>query len=1237
MKKKTFIILLLITFCASFAVYANENTSGEPFLYSYGGGTKAFMMGYSGTGDVFDTSALYLNPAGLAYIEDFEFSLNYQMIHLINYSSIMGAFGIPLGKNQALGISANYTTFALQSGNLLPFDDQVPNKGTGDSQIITHIGYGVSISEKIRLGFAAKVFNQSMKFNGGSYSRTELSVDAGMQFDLTYFLSLGFQIRNAFSYAIENDPDTKENFPMIIKPGITFKALNERLVINFDLSIPTVSASLNYHFGLSFRIAKWFTIYAGLSSGLYAGGIDLRPFEELLFYFGVAYQEMNGDNKFTDGTKTSSGITLSFGVKFLIRPPSKKVNKQVKDFLKAQKAMRKGQYGRAMEILQDIQRDDVENKDLNQLTQEYLRIAQRRSTNKDWMSKKDKDRINRYMKKGIEDYHRRKFASSIRNFVKVIDIYPAHKNANAWLAKVRSEVNREATKFYKIGESFYINGKLVKAQRALKHCLSIDPEYTPASNLLKRIAGGATVAAIREGIAPPVIRRGVIISPTGNQGTPINAGGSNRIIVNAKNENEKLFQRGESYYYEAKYIESISILRKFVARSNDEELKLKANVIISKAEQKYKQNTNARIRKRRSEELYRVGMVALQNKRYRDAIDAFLKSWVSDRTNYKARSKLLETQRQLNAKLRALLNEGVALRDQKDFDEAIIKFDMVISIDKEHELAIKALALKRATQQERKGAAQRHLAIANDALRNRQYQAALTNYNIVLKIQPNNRTAQNGRRRALRMFTGRINGLLVKGRTQLRRRNFTGAIVFFDRVLLIDKNNRAANEGKKQAKDLMERASARRSVKENMQIAQARFDNRDFELALTTINRVLSVQPRNIRALELRNKCVVQIKREKQRRRIMKFFSEGARAFRKRKYDLAIKKWTQVLKEQSKSPDFDANVIREYIRRAGQLKKEAGNIALREGDKYYRLRRYKKAKESYQEALKRNPKSDAIRLKLTRVEQQISREVRLSFKKAERAFNDGNYAVAIKEYKKILNYEQESELANTAKDELQRSEDALKNRKKGDEYMDKRNYIEAITQFEYLLAINSRDKYAQEKRRQAMVALSRRIRRIKTDAVTFLRRRNYAKAIALLKIVVKFDKDDREAAARLAQAEREAKITVARNYARGVRAYNVRNWKAALAAFNVVRGINPTYKQTNKFYRRALENYNRITAKRNAAKRGQLQALFYQGITLYRQNKLRAAIAVWRRILAVDPGNAKARQYIQRAKFRLGG
>lgn len=1253
------LIILSTILLILFPVILYAGMPREPQALSQGGGGRAFNLGFSGVAEAFDTSSLYINPAGLAQMEDYEFSLFYGMYQTAWYNDIYGAFGIPIGKRQAIAFSVRYFGGSSKKENepadLMQYDDNLRNYGNTDTQFIGNFGYGIGITDKIRFGASMKFFYQNLKqvergtfppYTEIPYSRFEMGLDAGMQFDLAHFFSAGIHVRNAFSIALKNSPSTNKNFPVFIRPGIAFKLLNDRLIINADIGIPTISSRLAYHFGFSFRITKWLTLYGGASNDFYVGGLDIRPFEELIFFIGAGYHKTSAADgvNFDNDDNSRGGFTIGFGLTFIIRPPSRKINREVRDFIRAQQAMMQGNYGRAMDILQDIQRSDPNNRDLNELTQEYLRVAQRRATTTDWMSAADRARIAKYMQEGQSEYGRRNYAKSIQAFRRVIDIHPAHPEANQWIARVRREVNREATRWYQIGEKHYIAGKIADAEKALRTCLSIDPEYLPATELLARIVGGDSVAALREGIQVPRINTAgvpgaTVIAGGGTQTVPqFSEDPSQRVMQEARTEVEKLFQLGETFYYQANYVDCIAILNKFIARSDNEELKLKAKAIIVNAENKYKEQENAQARRQRSERLYQLGMAAYREQRYRDAIDAFDKAVVADSTNMKAINMSREANRQLTALLRKYINEGVALREQKEYDAAIAKFDMVVQTDAEHELAVEAKRLKVATLEERKGAAERHLAIARDALRNRQYQAALTNFNIVLRIEPRNPEALKGREEALKLFQGTIDKLLAQGRDELNKKNFPQAIVFFDRVLLIDRNNRAAEEGKKQAQDLMEQATTRRTVKENLEVAKLRFENRDYDLALDTLNRVLRAEPNNVQAAELKKKCLAEIEKEKDRRKIMTLFSEGAREFRRRNYDGAVTKWTQVLNLQTQSTDFDSRVIQEYIERAKVLKREAGNIALQEGDKFFAAKQYKKAKERYTEALQRSPNSNEIRLKLTRVDQIISQEIRNSFKQGETHFNEGRYDEAIKAYKRILDYEQEgSELANTAKDELQRSEDALKARQKGDEFFSQKNYAEAIAQFEYIIAINRKDAYAMERRREAMVELSRQAQKIKRDAITLLEQKNYARAITLLGIVVRADPDDREAKAKLEQAKQEAQIALEQNYNMGIRAFNAQNWKVSVDAFNVVRAIDPNYKETNKFYRRALDNYNRIQAQSSAQRQGELQGLFYQGITLYRQNKLREAIAVWNRILAVDPGNERARQYIQRARFRLGG
>jgi len=280
-------------------------------------------------------------------------------------------------------------------------------------------------------------------------------------------------------------------------------------------------------------------------------------------------------------------------------------------------------------------------------------------------------------------------------------------------------------------------------------------------------------------------------------------------------------------------------------------------------------------------------------------------------------------------------------------------------------------------------------------------------------------------------------------------------------------------------------------------------------------------------------------------------------------------------------------------------------------------------------------------MKLTRVEQIINEEVRVAFDSGEKYFKQGNYQQSMDYYKKILEYDENSEIANNAKDEIQKAQDALNHLKKGEELMRAKNFAEAILQFDYVLALNRDDPRAQEQRREAMVILARESQRVKQEALAQLQQKNYAKAVALLNVVARTDRDDADARAKLKMIQEQVINRLAVNYEKGLALYNAGNFPAAVQAFSVVREINPNYKDVAKLFRRAAEQISQRQQRQVVVQRAnntaQVQTLFYQGIEFYRQNKLREAIGVWSRILAIDPGNARAQQYIQRAKFRLGG
>jgi tetratricopeptide (TPR) repeat protein len=88
--------------------------------------------------------------------------------------------------------------------------------------------------------------------------------------------------------------------------------------------------------------------------------------------------------------------------------------------------------------------------------------------------------------------------------------------------------------------------------------------------------------------------------------------------------------------------------------------------------------------------------------------------------------------------------------------------------------------------------------------------------------------------------------------------------------------------------------------------------------------------------------------------------------------------------------------------------------------------------------------------------------------------------------------------------------------------------------------------------------------------------------------------------------------------------------KGAKSQFEAVLKLDPTNADANDYIQRLTGSQS--NAKANAEK---VKQLYYQGVDLYVNNKIKDAIKVWQQLLVLDPNHEDARKNIARAQAKL--
>ncbi|MCH7753668.1 PorV/PorQ family protein [candidate division KSB1 bacterium] len=258
-----FSTLLLIS-----KVYAQGTTS---LFNDAGAGARALGLGNAYVALADDPSAVFWNPAGLAFIEKKRATFFYS--NLIAESSY-GFVGLSW-PTTSIG-SFGFGWMRLSSGNIEEFDiDPIPVSSFDYSQQLFLFSYGKQVRESLSLGLTFKVENLNLD---NSFNR--FGSDFGLlyrpDFDSAFLrdISLGFNVQS-FLKTQAKLFDNSESSPRNLKVGLEKHIVigEERNMLRFLLDWNNgQNASSSWHFGTEYSFNDVAKLRLGINDGQFAFG-----------------------------------------------------------------------------------------------------------------------------------------------------------------------------------------------------------------------------------------------------------------------------------------------------------------------------------------------------------------------------------------------------------------------------------------------------------------------------------------------------------------------------------------------------------------------------------------------------------------------------------------------------------------------------------------------------------------------------------------------------------------------------------------------------------------------------------------------------------------------------------------------------------------------------------------------------------------------------------------------------
>lgn len=208
-----------------------------------------------------------------------------------------------------------------------------------------------------------------------------------------------------------------------------------------------------------------------------------------------------------------------------------------------------------------------------------------------------------------------------------------------------------------------------------------------------------------------------------------------------------------------------------------------------------------------------------------------------------------------------------------------------------------------------------------------------------------------------------------------------------------------------------------------------------------------------------------------------------------------------------------------------------------------------------------------------------------------------------------------------------------------------RKFVEAQAGFREVLRLDPENRLAAEYEQKAHANITNQLHKLILEANNLADRGEYASALSTLEHVLRLSPDDEDVAARIEelrakqreerrQGERVSKApapsrppvtrqprrsvdtsVLDSKYKDGLRSFDKGDFDVAVRQFQQVWAVAPDY-----------HNVTELLTK----------AYLFMGMKKYSEEDYPGAIAIWEKVLTIDPDNSKARRYLLKAKEEMG-
>lgn len=317
MKNKIFIIVLLLVSCQLFA-FEKVGTTSFQFLKVLPG-ARANSLSGAFTTLVDNSEAIFWNPAGLAKINNYDFSFQFiDWFMDVKHFSFAGAYNLgDIGTIGVMGIFSDVGEIEVTRVDRLGFIGNVYNPGlTGEvitpSSLVIGLSYAKYVTDKFAFGVTAKFVHENLVVKSAS----AIVFDGGLTFNTGFrSIILGASIRH-FGQEVKYF-DKSYPLPQTFSIGISSYLLSpdeplisslgeQRVLLSYDMIQPRDYDQL-HSIGIEYSFKEMLYLRGGYTFNSDQEGISAG--------IGIKYQNYRIDYSFNDyGNYLDSVHRVSIGV-----------------------------------------------------------------------------------------------------------------------------------------------------------------------------------------------------------------------------------------------------------------------------------------------------------------------------------------------------------------------------------------------------------------------------------------------------------------------------------------------------------------------------------------------------------------------------------------------------------------------------------------------------------------------------------------------------------------------------------------------------------------------------------------------------------------------------------------------------------------------------------------------------------------------------------------------------------